>query len=162
MVVSSSASRCSRAAVMLMIVSIVSKKNRQLVAGGSRGFGRMRPGLHPSASGRGSRKSKSNGRRASSAPIQAESGAAGKPARAVPSPEHDLRAAKQREAPALRLVADDRVPDLGGAAEVDGGRLAGERALEQRPEEVRLQLDRGEALRALGQVRDAAEAAQRV
>src|SRR5581483_6306721 len=62
------------------------------------------------------------------------------------SPQHDLGAAEQREAPSAGLVGHHGVPDLGIAAPVHRGRLARERALEQRAEKVRLELHRREPL----------------
>ncbi len=59
-------------------------------------------------------------------------------------------------------VGDRRVPDLRRPAAVHEPRLALDRPLARAAEEVRLQLDRGEAGRSLGQVEDAAVAARRV
>ena len=59
--------------------------------------------------------------------------------------QHHLRAAEERDRPLHRLVGDDRVPDVGLAAQVRG-RAAADDALShaRRGQEVRLQLDRRE------------------
>src|SRR4051812_47032651 len=75
-----------------------------------------------------------------------------------PRPQDHLRAAKQCDRFAVGVPADGRVPDLRGVAEMDGLGDARERSLARGTEKVALELDRCEALRALGQVRDAAVA----
>src|SRR5436190_7118733 len=77
-------------------------------------------------------------------------------------PEDHLRAPKERDRGAAFLNADHCVPDLRRAAKVHGGGAAENRAVSRGAEEVRLQLEGGEAARALRQVRDAAVAAARV
>src|SRR5262245_5803420 len=77
------------------------------------------------------------------------------------SVQEQLGAAKEGERLAV-LVTDRRVPDLRGATPVDTPRFGVQRPLERRGEEVRLQLDRREARRAVGQRSDAAVAAGRV
>ena len=59
--------------------------------------------------------------------------------------EEELGAAEQGDGAPGRLVGDPRVPDLRGAAAVDERGLARDAALEDRAEEVGLQLDGGEA-----------------
>ena len=67
-------------------------------------------------------------------------------------PEDHLRAPEQRQdAPAGR-IGHHRIPDLRGAAQVLGARLADEGALADRSEMVAFQLDGREGSGALGQV----------
>ena len=61
--------------------------------------------------------------------------------------EDQLGAAKEGEG--LGAAGDVGIPYLGGAAAVQQPGLAGDHAFEHRPEEVRLELDRREAARAL-------------
>ena len=70
----------------------------------------------------------------------------------------DLRAAEERDLLAVRLARDLRVPHLRRVAQVHRPRHGDDRAFARGAEEVGLELDRREVLRALGQVRDAAEA----
>src|SRR6266849_4358965 len=86
----------------------------------------------------------------------------GRVAYVLPRIENQLRAAKQRERAPLLAVGHGRVPDLGGAPQVHGARLAVEPAFLRGIEEIRLELHRGEVLRVRGQVRDAAVARERV
>src|SRR5256885_10436771 len=76
--------------------------------------------------------------------------------------ENQLGAAEQRELAPLFDVGDERVPDLRGAPQVHGARLAVERAFLRRVEEIRLELHRGEVLRVRGQMRNAAVTCERV
>ena len=69
--------------------------------------------------------------------------------------QEKLHAAEQRERLA-GLVLDLGVPNLRRSAAVDEAALAADRPLERRREEVRLQLDRGEARPAFGQAAHAA------
>src|SRR5207247_712108 len=69
--------------------------------------------------------------------------------------KNELGAAEQRELAPLLAVGDERVPDLRGAPQMHGARLAVERAFRGGIEEVRLQFHRGEVLRVRGQVRNA-------
>ena len=69
--------------------------------------------------------------------------------------QHELRAAKERERTLVVSGEHGRVPDVRRAAEVDGASLAPKEPLASRAQEVRLQLDRGEAGRAVWEVRDA-------
>src|SRR5712691_4007004 len=76
--------------------------------------------------------------------------------------KNQLRTAKQRELAPLFAVGDERIPDLRGAPQVHGSRLAVEPAFLRRVEEIRLELHRGEVLRVRGQVRNASVARERV
>src|SRR5438034_432619 len=76
--------------------------------------------------------------------------------------ENQLGAAEQRELAPLLAVGDERVPDLRGAPQVHGARLAVEPAFLRGIEKIRLQFHRGEVLRVPGQVRNAAVARERV
>src|SRR6266853_2180436 len=80
----------------------------------------------------------------------------------LPRIENQLRAAKQRERAPLLAVGHGRVPDLGGAPQVHGARLAVELAFLRGSEEIRLELNGREILRVRGHVRNAAVACQRV
>src|SRR5712691_4552717 len=76
--------------------------------------------------------------------------------------ENQLGAAKQRELAPLFTVGDERIPDLRGAPQVHGARLAVEPAFLRCIEEVRLQFHRGEVLRVRGQVRNASVTCERI
>src|SRR5688572_1167868 len=71
-----------------------------------------------------------------------------------PGVQEQLRAAEQRDRLTGRLDGDLRVPDLGGAAGVGPLRDACEGAVQGGAEEVRLQLDRGEADRTVRTIRE--------
>src|SRR5262245_769036 len=77
-------------------------------------------------------------------------------------PQDHLGAPEERDPRPAAFDADLGVPHLGRAAEVHRPCLALDGAVPGGADEVGLQLDRGEAARALGQVRDAAVAAARV
>src|ERR1041385_3946218 len=51
-------------------------------------------------------------------------------------PQNHLRASEQCNHLAVRLIADHRVPDLGGPAEMDGGRPAADGAVARGTEEI--------------------------
>src|SRR6266487_1007189 len=76
--------------------------------------------------------------------------------------ENQLGAAKQRELAPLFAVGHGRVPDLRGAPQMHGARLAVEPAFLRGIEKVRLQFHRGEVLRVPGQVRNASVPGERV
>src|SRR3954468_7981741 len=77
-------------------------------------------------------------------------------------PEHHLRAAEYGDTGVAALDADHRIPDLRRAAKMQRFRTADDGPFARGAEEVRLQLDGGETLRAFRQRRPAAITAARV
>src|SRR5688572_4843880 len=72
--------------------------------------------------------------------------------------DDELRAAEERDGLAALAVRDDGIPELRRAPEVGGARDALDRPLARRAEEIGLELDGREPVRALRQVGDAAVA----
>src|SRR5687767_12309229 len=72
--------------------------------------------------------------------------------------DDELRAAEERDGLAALAVRDDGIPELRRAPKVGGARNALDRALARRAEEIGLELDGREPVRALRQVGDAAVA----